>query len=332
MHIFIISFTVCAALILTLHSIAHHVGMVDHPDERKHHQHPTPTVGGVAMFIGVLTAFLMFGKVTPSQLIVLWCAAGLVILGLLDDKHNLSVRIRIVVQVLVALIVIHDADGMINNLGVVFGFHLSLGILALPFSLLAYIFAVNAMNMIDGSDGMAGSMALITIVGAVVAFCMTNTAISDHLALAVIGALCGFLLFNARIFVKRAWIFMGDAGSMWLGLVVAWLLARISKSDVDPWVSLWLFGLPLIDTFAVIFRRMSRKKSPFKADRTHIHHIFERHGHSTSQSVLLAACAQAILVATGILLIWISAPTIVVLGGFIIVFSVYYYVLRHQHL
>jgi UDP-GlcNAc:undecaprenyl-phosphate GlcNAc-1-phosphate transferase len=331
MQIFLISLTITIVFILALRSFSNCLGMLDHPDERKQHAHPIPTVGGVAMFMAVMIAVQFGTPITHDQLIVLACAAGLSILGVLDDKHNLSVSLRMMIQVTLALIVITGAHGLISHIGNVFGFPLNLGLLALPISLIAIVGAINAMNMIDGADGMAGSMALITTIGATVLFAVEPLGVSLNIPLALLGALAAFLMFNARIFIKRAWVFMGDAGSMWLGLLVGWMLIRLTQGTGDPLVTLWLFGLPLIDTLSVMIRRIHRKKSPFKADRTHIHHVFERHGVSAGHSVLLSALGHALLVTVGVTLYLINAPTMVVLGGFLAVFAIYYYVLRHQH-
>lgn len=331
MQTFFISLISCVALIEILRRYAHHLGMMDHPDARKQHAHPIPTVGGLAMFMSVLLAIQFGGNINHHQVMLLLCTAGLLLLGLLDDKYNLSVSLRLMLQVTLALIVIVGANGTISQLGSMFGIPLNLYVLALPFSLIAFVGGINAMNMIDGADGMAGSMAFLTTLGAIVVFSLTPSDMTLDLPFALLGALLGFLLFNARVFVKRAWVFMGDAGSMWIGLVLAWLLARIAQGASDPWVVLWIFGLPLIDTLAVMLRRMHRKKSPFVADRTHIHHVFERRGFSTSRSVLLSTLFQALLVSTGVSLYLLSAPTVLVLGGFIALFAIYYYVLRHQH-
>lgn len=332
MQAFLISLTFTIFLILVLRSCANRLGMLDHPDERKQHVHPIPTVGGVAMLIALLIA-VQFGSppIDQHQFILLACASGLSILGFLDDKHNLPVNLRLMIQVALALIVVQSGHGTISQIGNIFGYPLNLGLLALPVSLLALVGAINAINMIDGADGMAGSMVLITSLGATAIFMVDPRGAALTTPLALLGAVTAFLLFNARIFINRAKVFMGDAGSMWLGLVVGWMLIRVTQGSGDPLVALWLFGLPLIDTLSVMMRRINRKKSPFKADRTHIHHVFERHGFSTGRSVLLSALGHALLVTTGVTLYLIGAPTLVVLGGFLAVFALYYYVLRHQH-
>src|SRR5665811_1018808 len=119
---------------------------------------------------------------------------------------------------------------------------------------------------------------------------------------AMLGTLVGFLFLNSRLFVKRAWVFMGDSGSMWLGLVLGWFMAQITQGKVsaEPALVLWLFGIPLIDTLAVMFRRAKHKRSPFRADRTHIHHLLRHMGYSTNRNVLVLGLAQLILVGIGV--------------------------------
>ncbi len=196
MSIFFVSFFVCVVLIFLLRKLARGWGMLDHPDERKQHTHPTPTVGGIAMFFAVVLA-VNFGLALPyPQKILLGCSAALVALGVFDDKHNLAVNLRLMIQVTLALIVIVGAQGSVTYLGSVFGMPINLGLLTLPLSLIAFVGGINAMNMIDGADGMAGSMALITMIGVAVLCSVTPLGISLTLPLALLGALAGFLTFN----------------------------------------------------------------------------------------------------------------------------------------
>lgn len=330
MQAFFISLTVAVVLILVLRKLSNQLGMLDHPDARKQHKHPTPTVGGLAMFLAMIIALQFAPSLAMPQIVLLLCASALLVLGMLDDKHNLSVSLRMMIQVTLALIVIVATNATIAQVGSIAGWQMSLGGLAIPLSLIAFVGGINAMNMIDGADGLAGSMALISTIGAVVVLSLCQTNLSLDLPFALIGVLFAFLLFNARLFVAHAWVFMGDAGSMWLGLVVGWLMAQVAQQQVEPTIVLWLFGLPLIDTLTVMLRRIHRKKSPFKADRTHIHHVLQQKGFATGRKVLLAALAQCVLVVIGVTLYLISAPTVVILGGFTILFISYYYLLRNS--
>jgi len=331
MQVFIVSMLVCAILILLLRKVAHRLDIVDRPGGRKQHEHPTPMVGGLAMFIAVLAALFIGDALHGNVTTLLECAAVLVMLGVLDDKHGLSVSLRMMIQVFLVSVVIVGAGGTITHLGALFGRDISLGMFAVPFSVIAFVGGINAINMIDGTDGMAGKMALITTLGVATIFYLAGAVELLPLTWAMLGALVGFLLFNSRLFVKRAWVFMGDSGSMWLGLVLGWFMAQVTQGGVsaEPALVLWLFGIPLIDTLVVMARRMKRKQSPFAGDRTHIHHVLEHAGLSVRRTVLVLSLAQLVLVGIGVCFYLIHAPAAVVFWSFALPMAAYYYRLRN---
>jgi UDP-GlcNAc:undecaprenyl-phosphate GlcNAc-1-phosphate transferase len=332
MLIFIVALVSCSVLVLLLRGVAHRFGLVDHPGGRKNHTHPTPTVGGVAMFVAVLLALYWGDAYTEKITLLMECAALLVVLGLLDDRYGLQVNLRMMIQVFVALLVILGEEGTITHLGSLFGAgDIHLGLLAVPFSLVAFVGGINAMNMIDGADGMAGKMAVITVLGVAIIFYLSGAVELLPLTWAMFGALIGFLFFNTRLFVRRAWVFMGDAGSMWLGLVLGWFMAQVTSDAVsaEPALVFWLFGIPLIDTLTVMLRRLRRNGSPFAADRTHIHHVLEHAGLSVRRTVLVLSLAQLVLVGIGVCFFLIQAPAALVFWSFMLFMAVYYYRLRH---
>ena len=328
MLVFFVALVSCSVLILLLRVMAHRFGYCDHPTERKQHIAPTPMVGGMAMFLAVMLALYWGQAYTENIRVLMGCGALLVVLGALDDKYGLRVDLRMMIQVLLALLVILGAEGMITHLGALFGAgDIHLGLLAVPFSLVAFIGGINAMNMIDGADGMAGKMAAITVLGVGIIFILSEEVKLLPLTWAMLGALMGFLMFNARLFVRRAWVFMGDAGSMWLGLMLSWFLVQVTRGQVsaEPALALWLFGIPLIDTVVVMLRRIGCKCSPFAADRTHIHHILEHAGFSVKHTVLVLSLMQMVLVSIGVFFYFIHAAAAVVLWSFILFATVGYY-------
>ena len=331
MQVFIVSMLVCAILILLLRKVAHRLDIIDRPGGRKRHEHPTPMVGGLAMFIAVLAALFIGDALHGNVATLLECAAVLVMLGVLDDKHGLSVSLRMMTQVFLVSVVIVGAGGTITHLGALFGRDVPLGMFAVPFSVIAFVGGINAINMIDGTDGMAGKMALITTLGVATIFYLAGAVELLPLTWAMLGTLVGFLLFNSRLFVKRAWVFMGDSGSMWLGLVLGWFMAQVTQGGVsaEPALVLWLFGIPLIDTLVVMARRMKRKQSPFAGDRTHIHHVLEHAGLSVRRTVLVLSLAQLVLVGIGVCFYLIHAPAAVVFWSFALPMAAYYYRLRN---
>jgi UDP-N-acetylmuramyl pentapeptide phosphotransferase/UDP-N-acetylglucosamine-1-phosphate transferase len=195
----------------------------------------------------------------------------------------------------------------------------------------AFVGGINSINMIDGADGMAGKMALITTLGVATIFYVAGAVELLPLVWAMLGTLVGFLFLNSRLFVKRAWVFMGDSGSMWLGLVLGWFMAQITQGSVsaEPALVLWLFGIPLIDTLAVMVRRLKHKRSPFKPDRTHIHHVLQHNGYSVRSSVLILSLAQLLLVGIGVAFYLVQAPALLVFWSFVLLLAAYFYWLRN---
>lgn len=332
MQVFIVSMLVCSILIVLLRKVAYRLDFVDHPGGRKQHGQPTPTVGGLAMFVAVLAALLIGDALHGKIAILLGCAAALVVLGVLDDKHGLSVSLRLMIQVFLVTVVIVGADGTVTHLGTMFGSDIPLSMFAIPFSVIAFIGGINAINMIDGADGMAGKMALITMLG-VATICYVAGAVELlPLAWAMLGTLVGFLFLNSRLFVKRAWVFMGNAGSMWLGLVLGWFMVQLTHGSVsaEPVLIPWLFGIPLIDTLAVMFRRAKHKRSPFQADRTHIHYLLRHMGFSTKRNVLVLGLAQLILVGTGVVFYLTHIPAWIIFWCFVLLLVCYYYLFHND--
>ena len=334
MFLFILAFVCAAGLILVFRAFSHELGLVDHPGGRKQHECPTPVVGGIAMFAAVAIVLLGFGSCTEKESVLLWCAAALMLLGLIDDKMGLNVKVRLAIQAMLSLIVILDADGIITHLGGIFGGgDITLGSLAIPFSMVAFVGGINSMNMIDGADGMAGKMAAITSAGVGAISWLSGDIELLTLVYVILGTLAGFLLFNSRLFVGRALVFMGDSGSMWLGLVLGWMMVQLTHDpiSVKPALALWLFGIPVIDTLAVITRRLRRKASPFAPDRTHIHHVFQDIGLSVKRSVFLLSVLQCMLVGIGLMFYIFKVHTSVVLGSFVLLMAAYFYVTQRFH-
>jgi UDP-GlcNAc:undecaprenyl-phosphate/decaprenyl-phosphate GlcNAc-1-phosphate transferase len=331
MQVFISSILACSILILLLRGIAFRLDIVDRPGGRKNHEHPTPTVGGVAMFIAVVATLILSNSLHGYVDVLMGCAAVLMMLGVLDDKQELSVSIRLMIQVFLATVVIVGAGGTVTHLGGGLGRDIQLGIFAVPFSVVAFVGGINSINMIDGADGMAGKMALITMLGVAAIFLVAGEDKLLPLTWAMLGALIGFLFLNSRLFVKRAWVFMGNSGSMSLGLVLGWFMAQITHGRVsaEPAVVLWLFGIPLIDTLAVMTRRVKQKRSLFDPDRTHIHHVFERNGFTVQKSVLILSLAQILMVAIGVFFYVEHAPALLVFWCFVLMLACYFLWLRN---
>lgn len=332
MLVFLSALLLCVVLILSLRNFSFRLGLVDHPGGRKRHTTPTPTVGGLAMFLAAMLALYWNNAYSEKIELLITCAGLIVALGVLDDRHGLRVDLRMMAQVFLVLVVILGADGTVTHLGALLGgqnFHL--GLLAVPFSVVAFVGGINAINMIDGADGVAGKMALITLLGVAVLFYVSGASELLPLTWAILGAVLGFLLFNTRVFVQRAWVFMGDAGSMWIGLVLGWFMAQVTQGAVaaEPPLVLWLFGIPLLDALIVMFRRVRCNRSTFHADRTHIHHVLEDMGLSIKRTVLVLSLGQLLLVGVSVVFYLTHAPAWLVFWSYALLLVAYYWRFRN---
>ena len=267
---------VSAVAIAILYRFAESWGLVDRPDERKHHVGHVPLIGGLAAFIGVL--------------------AGTVIDG---QPHLYTVTLLATAAVLTMVAV---TGVQIHTLGHLFGQEFELGVFGIPLTVVAVIGLLNAFNMMDGIDGLAGTLALVSI-GAIIMYQGQPQWPGVIVLVLLAGALVPYLAVNLGLVGKK--IFLGDAGSMVIGYMLAWSLIHLSQSGPTHELStmdvLWCVALPVLDTLAVMVRRIREGKSPFKPDRGHVHHMMMRAGLGP-RTTLVALVTLAILLAlTGML-------------------------------
>lgn len=284
------------AAIVVLRRYAEPLGLLDHPGHRKLHADSVPLVGGLAIFAGVLIGALVAHHQLPFfAQVLLGTSAVLVFVGAIDDRHDLSVRIRLVVQTVAILVMIGTTGVYIHSLGRLFGHDLTLGWLGIPLTVIAVIGLVNAFNMMDGIDGLAGGLALVCA-AAIMHFANAPPAGALILMALLVVAILPYLATNLGLFGRK--IFMGDAGSMLIGYLLSWTLIYLSQqpgSRLSPVDVLWCVALPVLDTLAVMFRRLRERKSPFKPDRGHIHHILMGMGlGSRAALIVLLALATTI--------------------------------------
>ena len=309
---------------------ASRLGLLDHPNGRKDHASPTPMMGGIAMLAGVLLAgFFLIGDAGPASLGFSLSAIIIITLGALDDRFDLPWLLRITVQALAALVMVYVGGIRIEQLGDIFGLGAaSLGWLSVPFTVFATVGVINALNMIDGVDGLAGLIALSALAMLEAAALYSgNTSVAHHVPI-LMGAVAGFLMLNLRFpWQRRAKIFMGDAGSGFLGLAIACFAIRLTQNPAHPVSSvlgLWLIPVPLIDCLVLMFRRSRNQQSPFAADRNHIHHLMMEGGFGPTQASLtlaLFSCMCGMLI--GVLLRW-HVPHVLLLLAFVALCVLWY--------
>jgi len=277
------AFVLAALLPWWLEPAARRLDLMDYPKGRKDHERPTPVTGGLAMAIASVLAYWAAPNLTPSIQAFCIAAVLLVVVGLWDDKHDLRWYWRILAQVLAALVVIFWGGVRVEQLGPLFGLgQTSLGFLSVPFTVFAMVGIINAMNMIDGADGLAGMLGLAALAMLCAASVYAGNLVLAERVAVLCGALAGFLVWNLRFpWRPRARVFMGNAGSGFLGLVIAWVAFRLTQNDghpVNPVLALWLLPIPVMDTLVLIVRRLQEGRSPFAAGRDHIHHMMQDAG------------------------------------------------------
>ena len=324
----IVAFVASIITIKVLIPLAPYIGLVDLPNERKKHDGAIPLIGGISIFTSVLVASTLF--IEQSQILNLYLisAALIVFIGTVDDIYDLSVSSRIIFQCIVAFILVFGAGLYISDLGNIFSLgKVDIGISGTIFTVLACLVAINAFNMVDGIDGLAGSMSIITIGSIVTLNFIAGKAFYILLPLVIVVATIPFLFYNvSRRNPRGKKIFMGDAGSMFMGLSVIWLLTLSTQPEMSsfrPVTALWIIAVPLLDMFTIMFRRIRAGASPFRADNGHLHHIFIKAGYTSRQALIRISMLAIAFSFIGILSEISKVPEWVMLNAFILSFIAY---------
>jgi UDP-GlcNAc:undecaprenyl-phosphate GlcNAc-1-phosphate transferase len=295
---------VASATILGLLSpLAPRLRLLDHPNERrKTHAQPVPLIGGIAIFGGILLSVSMSIPLDRPLAYGLSGAALLVVVGMLDDILGLGPKLRIVAQIAAALLLTVGGGVTLTSLDDLFGFgSIDLGLFAVPFTVFAIVGICNAFNMIDGIDGLAGGLTLIAL--GVLVLLSPGDGAPRILMLVTIAAIVPYLICNLQLFgCTGVKVFLGDAGSLLLGYLVVWMLitAVQSPATLTPAAAVWIVAIPLMDTFCVMGRRMLKGRSPFCADRAHLHHVLARCFNSPRKALSLILPTAAVLAGIGL--------------------------------
>jgi len=324
----IVAFLSSILTIKILLPLAPQIGLVDLPSERKKHDGAIPLIGGISIFTGVLIASTMF--VQQSQLLNLYLisSALLVFIGTMDDIYDLSVAPRMIFQGLVAAIMVFGGNVYISDFGNLLAFgEINIGAYGMIFTLLACITAINAFNMIDGIDGLAGSMSIITTSSILILNLYSDNLQFVLLPIILVVATVPFLFYNvSRKNPRGKKIFMGDAGSMFMGLSVIWLLTLGTQGEsasFRPVTALWITAIPLIDMFTIMIRRIHNGVSPFRADNGHLHHNLIKLGFTSRQTLLSISALSILTSLVGIIFELMNVADIVILTSFVILFASY---------
>ncbi|MDO8281339.1 MAG: MraY family glycosyltransferase [Thermodesulfovibrionia bacterium] len=308
--------------------------LMDSPDnKRKVHDIPKPLVGGIGMLIVVSLSSILF--VPPEDLNLRGYYSAVIILGItgvLDDFKELHHNWKFVMQILAVAIMLHYSDTALISLGNLLTFgSINIGIFAIaPVTIFCTVGVVNAINMIDGLDGLAGGIALVSFIA--FAFLAYHNQQMNMLLLSIslCGAVIGFLRYNWY----PSKLFMGDAGSFFLGFSLAFLAIYITQkhdSLVPPVAALLVLTVPIVDTLTVMVRRLIRGKNPFSADKNHLHHILLQYGLSVKSAVIVILCLCAGFSLLGIVGTLCKVPEYYLFFVFFSFFILYYITTYYAH-
>ena len=287
---FLVAVGVTMALIPPLIKLAPRFHFVDVPQARKVHTQLIPRVGGIAMAVGLLIAWMVWGHAEQATPMI--AAIGVLLaFGVWDDRATLSAGTKFAGQISAVLIVMIWGHVGIDSLTLVDRYVIPIW-LAAPLTFVFLIGATNAVNLADGLDGLAGGTTMMCLAGlALLAFTVGNVFVGG-LALLMIGAVLGFLRYNTY----PARVFMGDSGSQLLGFSAAVLSVMLTQgaAPLSSALPLLLLGVPIIDTATVMISRILAGRSPFKADRNHLHHRLLALGFDHHEAVMVIYFAQGV--------------------------------------
>lgn len=295
----LLSFSLVFLSIPTILRVSESKHLYDQPNHRKSHRVPIPTLGGLAIFLSFLFTYSIFSEWFSFTEIPFLIPALLIIfsIGIKDDIMVTAPMVKLFGQILAAFVIIGWGDLRITSLHVFLGLDLNY-LSSFALTMFLFIFILNGFNLIDGIDGLASITGIISILSFSVWFFINNDFHIPVFSAALIGALFGFSYFN--IFSKHQKIFMGDTGSLLLGFllaVVAIEFAEFNKPENAPLlkysmnsapaVALGILIVPVIDTTRIFLYRISKGRSPFTADKNHIHHNMLTLGFTHLQTSLI---------------------------------------------
>lgn len=324
-HSYITAFVVTIFCIWVLMPVAQKIGLIDKPGGRKQHAYATPVVGGIAIFLGFYFSVLTLPMSMHEYKVLFACSAAMMFEGVIDDFIDVRTRYRLLVQVAVAILMVYWGKVAIHTFGYSSKFgYLNLGLWAGPLTIIVVVGFINAMNMQDGQDGLAGSLIAAQIILLLLLALVTGEHVIFVLLLLLLFAVIGFLIFNFPFPGRQhAKIFMGDAGSMFLSLAVSFFAIKLSQSrhfmaHFSPALMAWVLAFPVFDLITVSIARILKGRSPLSPGRDHMHHLLASLLTSKFQSTLILAVFSVLFGLLGMLFLFLHMPLIIYLLLFFI--------------
>ena len=323
--------------IYLLNPLAHRLGWLDRPQGRKDHASATPFTGGLAMLLAVLLTLPIMPLATDTLLAFGLGFVVLLVVGTLDDLHDLPWTLRLFAHFGVALLMVYLGGMRIDFIGPANDpASIALGAFAVPYTVLVTVGMINAMNMIDGIDGAAGCLALASLfLLAAVCALIGNDPLRDRIVL-FMGVTAGFMIMNLRHpWQSQARVFLGNSGSAIVGFGIAWLVARISQSTASADSTLfapWFLALPIMDAVVVVAHRLLHGHSPFQADRNHLHHLLLDAGYAPTRAALAMGFASLLLGSGALFAAHAGVPATAEIAAFVALAGLHYLFTRNREL
>ncbi len=298
--IIIATFLTSAILMPIIKTVAVHINAMDYPNERKVHKTPMPRLGGVAIFLSFLVGYMLFANGSVRMLSILIASFVIVLMGIFDDINPLKARYKFIVQIIAACITTFYGHIVLNDISI-FGLNLVFPVpLNYIFTILLVVAITNAMNLIDGLDGLASGISCIYFATiAIIAGIINNIGGLDvTLSLIMLGSTLGFLAYN----FPPASIFMGDSGSQFLGFIIAIisLLGFKGTTITSLIVPLCILAIPIFDVVLAILRRLIKGEGIMKADKEHFHHQLLKMRFSPRKTILIIYAINVVFAAVSI--------------------------------
>ncbi len=321
---FTMAFAISLALTPAAKSIAYKIGAIDIPkDKRRVHKEPTPRLGGLAIYYGFLISVLFFSNMDKQLAGIIGGSLLIVGIGIIDDVMQLRASIKFVVQLIAALIVVAcdvRIEGISMPVALVPSGILNLGVMSVPITILWIVGVTNAVNLIDGLDGLAVGVSSIATFSLFFIAILAGEPGVAILAAALAGSCLGFLPYN----FNPAKIFMGDTGSTFLGYMLSIICIQglfkgyVIISFIVPFL---ILGLPIFDTAYAILRRIKNKKPIMSPDRGHLHHRLIDMGFSQKQTVAILYIITMILGLSAVMVVGQGAYTGIIIIATFLLFS-----------
>jgi UDP-GlcNAc:undecaprenyl-phosphate/decaprenyl-phosphate GlcNAc-1-phosphate transferase len=265
--------------------LAFKIGATDKPNQRKVHEKIMPRLGGLAIYISFIVGLLVLRPDAPYNAAIIVGSIIIIITGVLDDMMEISARWKLLGQISAALVVVMWGGVQVSFVNLPFGGQVEFGMLSIPLTIIWIVGVTNAINLIDGLDGLAAgvsTIALLTISG--MAIIMGDVYVVA-MGLIMMASTLGFLIYNFH----PAKIFMGDTGALFLGYIISVLslLGFKNVTLISFIIPVIILGVPISDTFFAIIRRIVNKKPLSAPDKSHLHHCLLRLGYTHRQTVLM---------------------------------------------